>query len=240
MATVQISVIIPTLNEGANIESAVKAAKAAGASQIIVSDGGSDDATVRLAEKAGALVVLGTTGRGNQLQQGADLADADLLLFLHADCRFEANAWESLKADFLKHMTESPAKKPAKQPVHHVYWGAFEQRINDSRWRFRLLERGNALRIRWRGMPFGDQAMFVDRVSFQQVGGFPQVPLMEDVGLSQRLRRRRWPILRREVVIVDARRWQARGVIKQTLRNWVIQLAHLLGVSESTLSSWYR
>lgn len=236
MVTVRVSVIIPTLNEDANVEHAVKAAQAAGANQVVVSDGGSKDATVERAQHAGALVVEGSPGRGNQLQHGAASADGDLLLFLHADCRFEAGAWETLKADFHQHQSLLDTNENAQG----VYWGAFKQRINDPCWRYRLLEWGNAFRVRWRGMPFGDQAMFVDRESFQQVGGFPQVPLMEDVVLSQRLRRQRWPILRPEVVVVDARRWQTRGVIKQTVRNWLIQLAHLLGVSESTLSKWYR
>ena len=89
-------------------------------------------------------------------------------------------------------------------------------------------------------MPFGDQAMFMTRESYDLAGGFQPLPLMEDVVLSRALRRKSWPVLIDRPVFVDARRWQRRGPFHQTVRNWGIQLAHRFGVSENRLVKWYR
>jgi hypothetical protein len=121
-----------------------------------------------------------------------------------------------------------------------VIWGAFRQRIPNKRRVYRWLETGNAWRVRMRSMPFGDQAVFVDRRLFHRQGGFDEIPLMEDVALSRKLRRIARPILLPGPVTIDPRRWERNGVVTQTLRNWSIQTAYHCGVSPERLAKWYR
>ena len=118
--------------------------------------------------------------------------------------------------------------------------GAFSQRIDAGGLAFRLLEWGNARRARWLGLPYGDQAIFVRREAFFAAGGFPDVPLMEDVLLMQRLRRRAWPLLLPGPVHVSARRWQRHGVVRQTIRNWALLAAFASGISPERLARYYR
>lgn len=218
-----VSVVIPTLDEAANIAAAVGSALDAGATEIIIADGGSRDETISLAKQAGATqIVQSDPGRGIQLKRGAAAASGRFVLFLHADNR--------LTPDCLQQICQ--CGEPA--------WGAFRQNIDAAGLAYRLLEHGNALRVRVRKMPFGDQAVFVSREVLQQYGSFAEIPLMEDVELARRLRREARPVLLPGPVMVDARRWQHRGVIRQTLRNWCVQVAYALGTSPERLSRWYR
>jgi rSAM/selenodomain-associated transferase 2 len=228
MTPAEVSVIIPALNEAERIDRAVRSARSAGAGEVIVSDGGSDDDTVAVARDAGASVIASPPGRGRQLRRGARHAGGGLLVFLHADNGLGEN---SLRA--VCRLADHPADRG-------TLWGGFRQQIESPRVIYRWLELGNAARIRCRGMPFGDQAMFVSRSLYDRVGGFAALPLMEDVDLSRRLRRIRWPRLVDAKVHVDPRRWEDRGVVRQTIRNWGIQTAHCFGVGEQRLSTWYR
>jgi rSAM/selenodomain-associated transferase 2 len=228
---VTISVIIPALHEEDRIGDSVRSAQNAGANQVIVCDGGSPDETVIRANEAGATVVLSPPGRGIQQNRGAREATGQILLFLHADCR--------LGQDSLSQVALAWSEK-AMAGNRDPLWGAMRQRILSDQWIYRTLEWGNAARIVWRKLPLGDQAIFVDRESFDAVGGFDNVPLMEDVRLSQKLRVRSKPVLLEGPVMVDHRRWQQRGVIRQTILNWKIQWAHYRGVSEQELARWYR
>jgi len=221
-------VIIPTLNEAERIDRAIRSAMSAGAGEVIVSDGGSEDDTAAVATEAGASVIGSPAGRGRQLQRGVRQASGALLVFLHADNRLGE---DSLRA--VCRLADNSANP-------EELWGGFRQRIESPRAIYRWLELGNAARIRYRGMPFGDQAMFVTRRLYDRVGGFAALPLMEDVDLSRRLRRIRWPTLVDAEVHVDPRRWEHRGVVRQTVRNWGIQTAHFVGVGEHRLSTWYR
>ncbi|SMP71500.1 transferase 2, rSAM/selenodomain-associated [Neorhodopirellula lusitana] len=222
-----LSIIIPTYNEAAKIESAIMDGLRQGAMEVIVSDGGSRDETRAIVERLQTqhptvLLINQAHGRGRQLAAGARHASGDVLLFLHADNRLDANASEQLAAR------------------NWPTWGGFEQRIDARGLRYRLLEWGNTARVKWTSRVFGDQAMFVDRYAYQQVGGFDEVDLMEDVLLSKKLKRIERAAVLPGKVIVDARRWHARGVVRQTLRNWFIQVAFALGVSTQTLRRWYR
>lgn len=223
-----VSVIIPTLNESETIALCVRSASAAGASEIIIADGGSEDDTVENARRAGAThVVVSNPGRGTQLHAGANVASCDWLLFLHAD--------NQLGPDCLNQVAETGDDESG-----DIVWGAFEQNIAAKGRLYRWLERGNASRVHWRGIPFGDQAMFVRTEIYQRVGGFATIPLMEDVDLAKRLKRIESPVLLPGPVVVNARRWQRRGVVLQTARNWSIQLAYRMGVSPERLKRWYQ
>jgi rSAM/selenodomain-associated transferase 2 len=216
------SIIIPTLNEAAHLGAALASAKAAGADEMIVVDGGSSDGTCELVDVARLL----SSSPGRALQQNAGAAEAtgDVLLFLHADCQLSAQSLEQLKA-----AVDAGA-----------LWGGFQQRIDAPSVSYRLIERGNALRVRWRGLVYGDQGLWVQRSLFERVGGFENVPLLEDLLLSRRLRRIARPHVLPGPLTISARRWQRHGVVRQTLRNWSILAAHACGASPASLARRYR
>ncbi len=223
MKPAEISVVIPTMNEVRSIAACIESARVAGATQIIVVDGGSSDGTLEAARQAGATEVVGSgRGRGVQLNHGAAVASGQMILFLHAD--------NQLGNECLNQICQSA----------DVIWGAFRQRIDSPRALFRIIEQGNAMRVTWLGKPFGDQAVFVRRDVFEQQGGFAAIPLMEDVELAQRLRRIAGPLLLDGPVTISARRWQENGVLRQTVRNWTIQAAYRLGIPAERLARYYR
>ena len=222
MTPADITVVIPTLNEEQVIAKSVASAVAAGATAIVVSDGGSRDGTREVAVDAGASrVIQSAPGRGMQLNAGAQLAETEFILFLHADNELSDNA--------LQQICEN--EKAA--------WGAFRQRIDSRRLVYRLLEWGNQWRVQWRAVPFGDQGIFVRRTLFEQINGFAGIPLMEDVELSQRLRRIEKPLLLQGPLTISARRWEKHGVLRQTVKNWSIQYSYARGVSATDLAQKY-
>ena len=221
-----LSIIIPTCNEAAFIETAVTSALQQSPLEIIVSDGDSQDDTVSIAKRTAfsnpcIQVISAPQGRGQQLAAGAAIAKGDILIFLHCDNVLQCNALDQLQQ--------------ADWPI----WGGFEQRINDSRQRYRWLEWGNAVRVRWTSRVFGDQGIFVQRSAYDEVNGFDKVELMEDVMLSTKLKSIAPATLLPGKLHVDPRRWHATGVVRQTARNWIIQLAFTCGVSPATLRRWY-
>lgn len=225
----RISVIIPTLNEQQHVDRAIRSVSFA--DEVFIADGGSEDDTVTIATQLDASVVTSRPGRGVQLRAGAAEATGDVLLFLHADNWLRNDCGSQLR---------SCVAARSEQPVWSLF-GCFRQAIDDPRYRFRLLESGNAFRATKLGVPYGDQAMFVDRTSYERAGGFAEVPLMEDVMLSRSLRKLIGrPILLDGPVHVNPRRWMRDGVVRRTLRNWMIVSAYALGVSPERLAKWYR
>ena len=222
MTPADISIVIPTMNEESTITPSVRSCIDAGATEIIISDGGSIDATKQLASDAGATkIVQSLPGRGTQMNSGAVFATKEFVLFLHADAR--------LDPDCLKQICN----------LDEVVWGAYRQHIDAQRLVYRWLETGNAMRVKWRRMPFGDQAVFVNRSVFKEQGGFEEVPLMEDLRFAKTMRKVSMPVLLTGPVTISARRWEKNGVVRQTLRNFKIQIAHALGASPETLARWY-
>jgi rSAM/selenodomain-associated transferase 2 len=219
-----ISVIIPALNEAACIARAIRAAWALGVDEVIVVDGHSLDATPEIARHHGAMVLSSPIGRANQQNVGAMKSRGDVLLFLHADNWLEPDAGQQLR-DCLGNPK--------------ILGGAFQQHIEAPGHLYRLLEWGNAARVRWRGMAYGDQAIFMRRDTFESLNRFPPVKLMEDVLLMRSFRQLAWPVLLPGPVHVHPRRWQQHGVILQTLRNWTLQLAHAAGFSPDRLAHFY-
>lgn len=224
MRSVRFSVVIPALNEAEHVRRAITSAWQAGASEVIVADGGSGDRTVALAEGAGARVIAAPHGRARQQNAGAAAAGGDLLLFLHADNHLHPDVGRQLS---------TAVRRGAR-------FGALRQEIEAVGWGYRWLETGNAQRVRWLGLPYGDQAIFVRRDVFTDVGGFPEVPLLEDLLLMRRLKRRNWPALLPGPVYVSPRRWQARGIVPQTLRNWGILARYCCGASLEDLAATYN
>jgi rSAM/selenodomain-associated transferase 2 len=222
---VNISVIIPALNEAASIELAARSAWEAGADEVIVVDGGSRDETADIAKGAKCRILPCAAGRAVQQNAGAAVANGEVLLFLHADNWLDSTAIEQVR----QVMQDT-----------NVRVGAMKQQIAANGIAYRWLERGNAWRARRRGLPYGDQAIFIRRELFDRLDGFPNVKLMEDLLLMKKARQISRPRLIDGPVHVDARRWKRHGVVRQTLRNWSLVTAHRFGCSPDRLATYYR
>lgn len=225
MTPADISVVVPTINEGDRIERAIASAIDTGVGEVVVVDGGSCDDTVAVARSAGAKVFRSSAGRAVQQNRGAGASRGAVLLFLHADNWLDSTCGRQIATALSKH----PSR----------WGGSFEQQISSSRWALRLIAWGDSCRVRWRGIPFGDQGIFVRRSVFEQVGGFPEEPLMEDLLLAARLRRIAWPLLLPGPIHVDPRRWERHGPFRQTARNLSLQLRHAWGATPSELARDY-
>jgi rSAM/selenodomain-associated transferase 2 len=220
---VRISVIIPALNEEAQIEAAVASARGPLVAEVIVVDGGSDDATV--ARAGAANVVVGTRrGRAAQMNTGAARAQGDVLLFLHADTRLPDGFDAAIAAGLADPLAVG---------------GRFDVRLVPGT---PLLATVAALmnrRSRYTRIATGDQAIFVRRAIFEQVGGFPDIALMEDIELSRALKRRGRIACLRLQVETSSRRWLRDGPIRTILRMWWLRALYFCGVTPQSLRRRY-
>jgi len=221
----RISIIIPTLNEVENIAQTIRGTQGASDVEVIVVDGGSTDKTMKVARSCGATVITSPPGRARQMNAGAAIATGGVLLFLHGDTR--------LPKGFDHHIHETLA-------LPGTVAGAFRLRIDKSLAGLRFVERAANWRSRRFGLPYGDQAIFLGAALFRSLGGFPEMPIMEDFELIRRLRRRGYVMIAPAAAMTSARRWETFGVWKTTLINCVIPVAYYLGVSPSRLAHWYR
>ena len=220
----RLTIVIPTLNEAAIIVPALRALaplRARGA-EIIVADGGSRDDTARLAEPFADKVIVVPRGRGAPMNAGAALGTGDALVFLHADTGLPDHA------DRL--IDRALARRP---------WGRFDLRIAGSHPLLAVIARMINWRSRLTGIASGDQAIFVSRGAFLAVGGFPDLPLMEDIAMSRRLKRLCRPACVATPVVTSGRRWERNGVIRTTLLMWRLRLAYYLGVAPARLAAQY-
>jgi rSAM/selenodomain-associated transferase 2 len=215
-----LSVIIPTLNEEKCVADAIFSVR--DQAEVIVADGGSDDATADAARRAGARVVASPRGRGVQLDRGARAATGEWLVFLHADTRLE-HGWS--------------AAVLALPP--NVVGGAFRLTVDSRRRAYRAIEAGVALRCRLFHLPFGDQGIFVRRGVYGMIGGFPPFPVMEDVAFAQRLARAGPMVFPPVRAFTSARRWEEGGVMATTLRNLGLQALYAAGWSPERLARLY-
>lgn len=220
----RISVVIPALNEARWIERAIDSAKAAGMDEILVADGGSEDGTPQLAADRGASVVHGPRGRAVQQNLAARHATGDILLFMHADNWLDPTVGQQIRDCCVD---------------SKILGGAFLQRIEASALLYRLIERGNAARVRWTSLAYGDQGIFMRREVFDQLGGFPEVKLMEDLLLMRAFRKLARPQLLPGPIYVHPRRWQERGIVRQTFCNWALVAGEKLGLSLDWLAKFY-
>lgn len=220
----RISIIIPTLNEIETLPLALHSTRQAVEVERIVVDGGSRDGTPDVAAAHQARVISFDSGRGRQMNAGAAAASGEVLLFLHADTR-------------LPHGFDRHVRRLIQEPG--VSAGAFRLHIDSAERSLRLIEFGANWRSRWMQAPYGDQAIFVRASLFRQIGGFPDIPIMEDFELVRRLRRRGRISLAPAFVTTSARRWRQLGVWRTTLLNQGAILAYYLGVEPSRIACWY-
>lgn len=220
-----ISIIIPTLNEGATLGHTLERLPWGPTLEVIVADGGSTDETCAIAERRGAQVVVATGGRGAQLNQGAAVAQGEILLFLHADTQLPPNF-------------EPLVRQTLAQPG--VVAGAFDLAIDGPGWGLRWVEWGVKWRSRWLHLPYGDQALFLTADRFHRMGGFAKLPIMEDFDLVQRLNRQGRLAMVPVPVLTSSRRWQRLGVWRTTLANQVMVAGYGLGLDVQHLAHWYR
>lgn len=221
-----VSVIVPALNEGGVIASLLEALqplRAAG-HELIVVDGGSRDDTCQRCNGLVDRLLESTPGRAAQMNAGAELARGDWLWFVHADSRLQG-----LPQTYAQAILDSP--RP---------WGRFDVSLDGAERILRLVETGMNWRSRLTGIATGDQGIFVQRALFRQVGGFPALPLMEDIVLSRSLRRLARPATLRLRLGTSARRWQRHGVWRTIFLMWRLRLAFFLGADPADLARVYR
>jgi rSAM/selenodomain-associated transferase 2 len=222
----RISIIVPVLDEAGGIArtlAALAPCRARGA-ELIVVDGGSRDATAALARPLCDRLVAAPRGRAAQMNAGAAAAHGDVLLFLHADTALPADA-DRLVADGLA--------------TSGCAWGRFDVRIAGRHKLLPVVARLMNLRSRLTGIATGDQAMFVTRDAFAAVGGFPDLPLMEDIALSRRLKRLTAPLCLTPPAVTSGRRWEQHGVLRTILLMWRLRLAFFLGAEPNQLAQAY-
>lgn len=214
-APVDVSVVIPALNEADEIGRTLDALIGGRGFEAIVVDGGSEDATVEIATRfAGVRCLAAPRGRAQQMNAGASAARGRILLFLHADSRLAASAVESLAATLAR--SRSPG-------------GAFRFALDSPCRRYRVIEWLVGQRARRLDLPYGDQGLFATREAFDRIAGFRALPVCEDVDFVRRLRAL-GPLLHLETpVVTSARRWERGGFVRTTLRNWGWLALYLLG-----------
>jgi rSAM/selenodomain-associated transferase 2 len=220
----RLTIVIPVLDEAAIIVAALRALaplRARGA-EIIVVDGGSRDGTQRLAEPLADRVIAAARGRGATMNSGAALGTGDALVFLHADTMLPDNADGLIAAALVRRA-----------------WGRFDLRIAGRHPLLAVVARMINLRSRLTGVATGDQAIFVTREAFRAVGGFPDLPLMEDIAISRRLKRLCRPFCIGTPAVTSGRRWERNGVWRTIVLMWRLRLAYYLGAEPALLAGLY-
>jgi rSAM/selenodomain-associated transferase 2 len=222
-----ISVIVPALNEAVGIMTMLQTLQdmRRRGIELIVVDGGSTDDTVTVCTPLADRVIIAATGRASQMQAGAAMARGSVLWFLHADSTVPRDADTTIAAAL-----GSGARQ----------WGRFDVGFTQSGLLLGVVAFLMNLRSRLTGIATGDQGIFVTRELFERIGGYPQIPLMEDIALSRLLKRQSQPVCLHDRLVTSARRWQAHGTLRTILVMWLLRLAYFLGASPARLAQFYR
>lgn len=220
-----ISIIIPTLNEEKSIQACLASCGNSADTETIVVDGGSRDRTLEIARSCGAKIIMTPSGRGHQMNRGAQEATGAVLIFLHADTHLPEGF-----EDCVRQVLSEPG----------VVAGAFRFCLDASSPSLAIIQRVANWRSRRLQLPYGDQAIFIKTEPFREIGGFPDLPIMEDFEFIRRLKKKGRIHSASLPAITSTRRWTTIGVWKTTLINQMIVIAYYLGVSPFTLARWYR
>ena len=219
-----VTVVVPTLNEESVLAAALTRARQPGVREIIVVDGGSSDATTAVAARHADLVLSAARGRAAQMNAGAAHARGDILLFLHAD---------TLVPDGFARAVIAACGDNA------AVGGRFDVTLEPSDPLIRLTGELINRRSRLTSISTGDQAIFIRRAVFEQLGGYADIPLMEDIDLSRRMKRAGRIACLRQCVTTSARRWQTDGVVRTILLMWSLRALYFFGVSPARLQRYY-
>ncbi len=218
-------IVLPVLDEAPSLAERLRALqwlRSRGA-RVVVVDGGSQDETLAVAREHADLALLAPRGRASQMNAGAAACPADVLLFLHADTVLPDNA------DVLVRRATLGA----------FAWGRFDVRIDSPRRLLRLVGALMNLRSRWSGIATGDQALFVRHDLFQRIGGFPDLPLMEDIAICRLLKQHGRPACLHERVTTSARRWERHGAWRTIFLMWWLRAAYFFGADPHDLAIQY-
>lgn len=229
-----ISIIIPVLNESGTIQSTLEylACQSTGKTiEIVVVDADPDAITLKAIDfknPPGLLLktVTSDKGRGTQMNKGAELASGPILLFLHADTLLPEGGIDAVFSVLQN---------------SNLVGGAFDLGIRSSRWGYRIIETVATARSRITRLPYGDQAIFLRKDYFYLIGGYSPIPIMEDVDIMQRIKKRGDVIeIIDKRVQTNPRRWEKEGMVFSTLRNWILMMLYLMGVSPHKLGRYYK
>lgn len=231
------AVVMAAYNERAALSEAVnRLLDRPALAELVIVDASDDEQSVRICKQLSAaancaesdhrltVVTAAAPGRASQMNAGASLVSADVIVFLHVDTVLPARALELVQ----------------QQVSNGALWGRFNVTIDDSRWAFRMIETMMNLRSRWSGICTGDQSLFITKAVFEQVGGFGAMALMEDIDLSKRLKQIQRPAIIQARVKTSARRWSQHGIVRTIVLMWSLRLGFWLGVSPQRLAGWYR
>jgi len=220
------TIVIPTLNEEAEIEACLTRLQGLREEgiEVIVVDGGSIDKTPQLVTGLCDQFISNRRGRAAQMNTGARQAKGKLIIFLHVDTQLPEKFSEiisSIKAD-------------------RFFWGRFDVTLSGKHWSFRIIESMMNLRSRLTGIATGDQVMFVSQKLFREVDGFPEIALMEDIAMSRNLKSICSPLCLRQKVVTSSRRWEKHGIISTTVTMWWLRFSYYIGVDPVRLARQYE
>ena len=220
---ISVSIIIPTLNESSQLGQTLKklfqSFKGDPGIEVILGDGGSDDNSLEIAKHYPCRIIISKPGRARQMNAGSQAAQGAWLLFLHAD--------SLLPEDWRKQLQQSEK------------WGFFPIKFNGGHWLLRVIEHAMNLRSRLSEVATGDQALYFRKTFFNQLGGFPDIPIMEDIAITKCARRISKPRVANCRVMTSSRRWQQNGLVKTVFLMWGLRLAYFLGVDPDRLHRIY-
>jgi rSAM/selenodomain-associated transferase 2 len=226
---IEFSIIVPAFHEGENMNALIEGLNRLDSdknSEIIVVDGAQEKDTLGTIHRNNVIKISSERGRAKQMNAGASIARGEVLIFLHADTELPVHALKKIHSIIEQ---------------REYVGGAFDLGIKSNKFIFRVIAKLSSWRSRLNRIPFGDQAIFIRREYFGKIGGYKEIPLMEDVELMRRIKKsgnRIWIFYDR--VMTSPRRWEKEGVIYCTLRNWTLQTLYFLGISPHKLAIFYK
>ncbi len=218
------SIIIPILNEAAGIEKFLSTLQTFRKhAEIIIVDGGSQDNAISIVSPLTDKFIKSSKGRAKQMNAGARVASGEILLFLHADTYLPSNGLTLIEQGLSQ----------------NYQWGRFDIKLSGSHFMFLVIAQCMNWRSRLTGISTGDQTLFVQKLVFDQIGQFPEIPLMEDVAICKNLKSIGPPLCLKAKITTSSRRWQQFGITRTILLMWWLRLLYFLGCNPETLAQLY-